>query len=150
MFEEVILGFGLLFNPMGSVTPARGIEVVHFGNKVQLNDFDEAFDKAAAPWKNDKDWNWMTEGNAVSGSTRVMVAPFYTRSQECLREVEWSVVPTSTKTTMASPAYTIVVSPRLAGTDRMKQDLESAYSKLLQIVSVKAEPTAHYFEGCAD
>ncbi|MBI2815389.1 MAG: hypothetical protein HYX72_00470 [Acidobacteria bacterium] len=145
---EVILGFGFLFNPMGFMTPGHGIEVIHFGHVVRLAAFDEAFDKAAEPWKNDPLWSWTV--NLIPSSTRVMVAPFYATTAECRREVEWSVVQTTGSLSPSPWGYTVVISPRVLDTNKFDTDLQTAFSKMFQIVAMRSQPTSYLFPGCVE
>lgn len=143
---EFVLGFGFLFNPMGFITPGHGIEVIHFGHVVRLAAFDEAFDKAAEPWKNDPLWSWAV----TPSSTRVMVAPFYATTAECQREVEWSVVQTTGGRASPTWGYTIVISPRQLDTSNFDIDLQAAFAKMFQIVAMRSQPTSYLFPGCVE
>src|SRR5579885_2089408 len=127
---QIVLGFGFLFNPMGFTTPARNIEIIHFGYTVNLAAYDDAYDQAAAPWKADPLWGWMVTGNSISSTTRVMLAPFYEHSgsQKCDREVEWSVVQSVGSGSMMF-GYTVVLNPRILDTELFQPDLVAAFSR---------------------
>jgi len=139
---DIILGFSLLFNPFGFLTPVYQIEVMHFGNQVPLASVDGAWDLAATPWIGDPLWGWVPD--TMGPLTRVDVAPFYYQMSDCMHQVEWAVVQSN-----SNFGYTVIVNPALLGTPAFQDSLEAAFSEEFQIVSETASPMLRAMEGCS-